>query len=115
MRVRSILLAATIAVAGAVGLGAGSASAAPPCQRLFSGPFDGIGAVSGLGELVCQNPDDPRDGQPIAVTLQSRAGAGAWTTVATGVGEATFFCDGSNVRQYRILQNPNVIRSFFCS
>jgi len=114
MRTGTRLLAAAAVVAGTVGVSAAPAEALPTCTPTYSAPLDLGGSVYAEGFLVCEDANDPRNLAPITVVLQ-RLGVSGWVTVATGLGEAQYFCTGTNPRTYRVGSRPTVTVTLSCS
>jgi hypothetical protein len=123
MRIRTLMLTAMIAVGTAVAVAPAAAAADTAsledavggCAPLYTPPFqDGMTVVS-IGEWVCSNPDDPRDGDPLPVTLQRRRADGVWVRVASGSGEAVYVCSSNGPGTYRTRPRPDTQRTFNCS
>jgi hypothetical protein len=51
---------------------------------------------------------------PLTVVLQRQSGS-SWVTVATGLGEAQYFCAGTSPRTYRMGSRPAVTVTLNCS
>jgi hypothetical protein len=118
MRIRTIAAASALTAAGVFAF-AGPASAAKvtpnTCFATYMTPvFVNNQFVEVSGELWCQSVNDPRDGAPLTVILQESTNGSSWTTVATGVGDASKGCSGTLNRYYRLYERSNVVVQLPC-
>ena len=114
MRIGTRLLAAAAVAAGTVSVSAAPAEALPTCMATYSEPMDLGGSVYAEGFALCVDANDPQNLEPVTVVLQ-RLGVTGWVTVATGLGEAQYFCTGTNPRIYRVGSRPAVTVTLTCS
>ena len=110
----SVLLATAAVAAGTVGVRAAPADALSACRPVYSAPLDLGGSVYAEGFLLCADANDPRNLDPLTVVLQRQSGT-SWVTVATGLGEAQYFCAGTSPRTYRVGSRPAVTVTLNCS
>jgi hypothetical protein len=113
-RIATSLLAATVVAVGTVGVSAAPADALPMCMATYSEPMDIGASVYAEGFALCADANDPQNLAPVTVVLQ-RLGVSGWVTVATGLGEAQYFCVGTNPRIYRVGSRPAVTVTLSCS
>jgi len=116
MRIRTILLASTLA-AGAVVAATGQPAAASVCRASYTDPYLYSGTfVEANGELFCTNPLDPRDGTPLRVTIQrSNNGSTGWSSVAQGIGLVDYLCTGVTPHYFRLAEKPSVVVNLACT
>jgi|GEM_PF-6244154 len=114
MRIRTALLTVATVAAGTVALAAAPASAAI-CRDVHTVPWQVGSQVFGHAELVCVDPNDPRDGQPMPVKLQQEGFPGFWQTVATGTGDVAYLCRGVGPHNFRDAALPAKVVPLACS
>jgi hypothetical protein len=116
MRVRTLLVTAAMAIGCVVVVApASAAEAVGGCSQVYTPPFqDGMDVVS-IGEWVCADPENPRDGDPLPVTLQRRRSDGVFVRAASGTGEARYHCSSNGPATYRTRPRPDTQRTFNCS
>ena len=118
MRIRTIAVASVLAAGVGVFAFAAPASAIPPgCVLSYMTPVLVAGQyVEVSGEIACENPNNPNDGRPLQVTLQQAIGnTGGFSTVASGLGDAVYWCVGTQTRSYRLRERPGVVAHLACN
>lgn len=96
-RLASLATAALLALGGTI-VTATPANAAPPGCQLGVGHYEQAGAyITGFKYWFCNNGNDI----PLYVEVQRYLSPGVFQTVASGSGEATYYCAGSLYNAYQ--------------
>jgi hypothetical protein len=102
-RLRASAAALLLAFAG-VAVAATPAQAAPPGCSHGAGHYEVAGSyINGYNYWFCDDGNDI----PLSVTVQRYLSPGVYQTVASGSGDATYYCTGSLYNVYRAAGSPD--------
>jgi hypothetical protein len=96
-RVGAVVATLLLAIGGAVAIGSPAHAAPPGCTLSASVSIDGGQNIHAFRYWLCDNGDDI----PLSVNIQRFVSPGVWTTVASGTGEADYYCSGHAFNTYR--------------
>jgi len=93
-----VTAAATLLALGVMAAIAPSAEAAPPGCFYAAGHYESAGSyITGYRYWFCDDGNDI----PLSVNVQRYLSPGVYETVASGSGEATYYCAGTLYNVYR--------------